>query len=122
MVPRLPGLGLLEWWCLDPRRVTLPKRCPAEFRHRVLALLAEGRSVAEVAHDLQLGQSTIYNWRRQDEIDTGQRPGLCTTEGAELAAARRELAKFADGEPDPAPGHRAVKEHAGPKGGSRRSP
>jgi transposase-like protein len=34
----------------------------------VLALLEEGRSVAEVAHDLEIGASTIYNWRRQHEV------------------------------------------------------
>jgi transposase len=70
----------------------VPKRYPAEFRQRVLELLAEGRSVTEVAHDLEIGTQTIYNWRRQHEIDTGQRPGLTTAESVELAAARKEIA------------------------------
>ena len=72
----------------------MPKRYPAEFRQRVLDLLAAGRSIAEVAHDLEVGQSTIYNWRRQHEIDSGLRAGLSTTEATELTAARRELVRL----------------------------
>lgn len=70
----------------------MPKRYPGEFRRPLLALLEDGRSVAEVSHDLEIGASPTYNWRRQHEIDTGQRPGLTTAESAELTAARKELA------------------------------
>ena len=45
---------------------------PAEFRRKVLDLLAEGRSVASVAHDLDVSDQTIYNWRRQERIDRGE--------------------------------------------------
>lgn len=48
----------------------------AEFSRKVLDLLAAGRSVAAVAHDLDLSDQTIYNWRRQDRIDRGEEPGL----------------------------------------------
>ncbi len=53
-----------------------------EFRRKVLDLLAEGRSVASVAHDLDISDQTIYNWRRQDRIDRGLQPGLSTAENA----------------------------------------
>lgn len=33
---------------------------PAEFRRRVLDLLHAGRSVASIAHDLQISDQTIY--------------------------------------------------------------
>ncbi|MDP9443968.1 MAG: helix-turn-helix domain-containing protein [Actinomycetota bacterium] len=33
-----------------------------EFRRKVLDLLAEGRSVASIAHDLDTSDQTIYNW------------------------------------------------------------
>jgi transposase-like protein len=46
---------------------------PAEFRHKALDLLAEGRSVASVAHDLDISDQTLYNCRRQDRIDRRQR-------------------------------------------------
>jgi transposase-like protein len=47
----------------------------AEFRHKVLDLLAEGKSVASIAHDLDISDQTIYAWRRQDRIDCGIQPG-----------------------------------------------
>jgi transposase-like protein len=46
--------------------------------------------VTEVAQDLGLSPQTIYSWRRQAEIDAGERPRLSTAEAAELTAARRE--------------------------------
>ncbi len=42
---------------------------PAEFRRKVLDLLADGKSVASIAHDLEISDQTIYGWRRQDRID-----------------------------------------------------
>ncbi|WP_370246410.1 transposase [Nocardioides sp.] len=62
---------------------------PAEFRRRVLDLLADGRSVASIAHDLEISDQTIYTWRRQDRIDRGEQPGLTTAEKGELFAAKR---------------------------------
>lgn len=41
---------------------------PGEFRRRVIDLLAQGRSVARVAHDLDVSEQTIYDWRRQDAV------------------------------------------------------
>lgn len=93
---------------------------PAEFRRKVLDLLAEGRSVASIAHDLNISDQTIYTWRRQDRIDRGQQPGLSSVDKAELAAARKRIAQL---ETELAVTRRAVevlKEEAGPKGGSRR--
>ncbi len=57
---------------------------PAEFRRSVLDLLADGRSVARVAHDLDLSDQTIYDWRRQDRIDRGELSGLTTVEKVNL--------------------------------------
>lgn len=34
---------------------------PSEFRRRVLDLLAEGRTVASVAHNLDVSGQTIFN-------------------------------------------------------------
>ena len=64
---------------------------PAEFRRKVLDLLAAGRSVASVAHDLDVSDQTIYNWRRQDRIDRGLVAGLSTAEKAERAAAKKRI-------------------------------
>ncbi|WP_455769933.1 hypothetical protein [Rhodococcus erythropolis] len=40
--------------------------------------------VAEVAAGLDVTEQTIYNWRNQELIDTGQKPGLSSIESAEL--------------------------------------
>ena len=53
----------------------MPKRYPEEFRRKVLDLVAAGRPIAQIAADLGISDQTIYNWRRQELIDTGQLPG-----------------------------------------------
>lgn len=69
----------------------MPKRYAPEFRRKVLDLLAAGRSVTEVAHDLGISGPCIYNWRKQDRIDRGEIPGLSTVERNELTDARRRI-------------------------------
>ncbi len=61
---------------------------PAEFRRKILDLPRDGKSVASIAHDLDVSDRTIDSWRRQDRIDRGLQPGLKTAENAELAKAR----------------------------------
>lgn len=96
----------------------------AECRRKVMDLLAEGRSVASVAsvaHDLDVSHQTIYNWRRQDRIDRGVRPGLNTAEKAELAEARKRIAEL---ETDLAIAQKAIdlpKEETSPRTGTRPS-
>jgi transposase len=94
---------------------------PPEFRRKVLDLLEAGRSVAQVAHDLEISEQSIYTWRRQDRIDKGLLPGLTSREKAELAAAKKRIAEL---ETELAVARRAVellREEVSPKGGSRRS-
>ena len=69
----------------------MPRRYPAEFRRKVLDLVEAGRPVAEVAGQLGVSGQTIYNWRNQDLVDRGLRPGVITAESVELAAARRRI-------------------------------
>ena len=92
----------------------------AEFRRKVLDLLAEGRSLSSVAHDLDLSDQTIYNWRRQDRIDRGLQPGLSTAGNAELAAAKKRIGEL---ETELAISRRATEllKETSPKGGMRPS-
>ena len=93
----------------------------AEFRQRVLDLVAAGRKVTDVARDLGISDQIIYVWRRQDEIDRGLAPGLSSAEREELAAAKRRIREL---ETELAIHRRAaelLKEQADPKGGSARS-
>jgi transposase len=64
---------------------------PAEFRRRVLDLIAGGRRVTDIAQDLGISDQTVYDWRRQERIDCGIEPGLTSPEQAELRAARRRI-------------------------------
>jgi transposase-like protein len=93
---------------------------PAEFRRRVLDLVNSGRKVADVARDLGVSDQAIYNWRRQDRIDGGLKPGTTSAELAGLTVAKKRIREL---EVEVAI-HRRVteqlKEHADPKG--RRGP
>ena len=94
---------------------------PPEFRRRVLDLVAAGKKISEVAHDLGISEQSIYTWRRQDEIDRGLRPGLTSHEHAELTAAKRRIHEL---ETELAIHRRAselLKERADPKGDAGRS-
>jgi len=99
----------------------MAKGYPPEFRRRVLDLIASGRKVADVARDLGVSGQTIYNWRAQDLVDRGERPGLRSAELAELVAAKRRIAQL---EAELAATKRAnelLKGAVRPKGGSRPS-
>jgi transposase len=99
----------------------MPKGYSAEFRRRALDLVRSGRPVAQVAADLGISAQAIYNWRKQDEIDRGERSGLTSNDHAELVAARRRIAQL---EAELAATRRAnelLREVVRPKGTSRRS-
>ena len=72
----------------------MPRRYPAEFRRKVLDLVVAGRPVAQVAYDLQISAQVIYTWRRQQLIDSGQMPGMTSSDHAELVAARKRIAEL----------------------------
>lgn len=95
---------------------------PPEFRRKVLDLLEAGRSVAQIAHNLDISEQSIYTWRRrQDRIDKGLVPGLTSKEKSELTTARKRIAEL---ETELKAARRAVellRQEASPKGGSRRS-
>jgi transposase len=61
------------------------------FKGEVVELCRKGgRSVAEVARELDLTETAVRRWVHQAEIDAGQRPGLTSSEHEELVRLRKE--------------------------------
>ena len=98
------------------------KGYPPEFRRRALDLVAAGGPVAEVPRLLEVSEQSISAWRRREQIDRGELPGLSLAEGEELRAAKQRIREL---ETELAVHRRAaelLKESVRPRGGSRRSP
>ena len=69
----------------------MPAPHPPEFRRRAIDLARlPGASVAQVAKDLGISESGLRRWMSQDDIDTGRKEGLSTSEREELVRLRRE--------------------------------
>jgi transposase len=62
-----------------------------EYKAEVVALCrGSEKSMAEIARDLDLAESSLRRWVSQAEIDAGRREGLTTDERAELVRLRKE--------------------------------
>ena len=64
-----------------------------EYKAETVRLVAEsGKTIGEVARDLDLTESALRNWVKQSEIDAGRGPAgaLTSEEREELRRLRRE--------------------------------
>ena len=62
-----------------------------EFRREAIEPLRQGPTPGELSKSLGVSPQTLRNWRRQDQLDDGERDdGVTTDERAELARLRRE--------------------------------
>ncbi len=62
-----------------------------EFKRDAVEIVrSSDKSIAEVARELGIYDSSLGNWVRQDQIDRGEREGLSCDEQQELAELRRE--------------------------------
>jgi hypothetical protein len=48
-------------------------------------------------HDLDISEHAIYNWRRQRLINSGQLPGITSSDPVEVVAARKRIAELEAG-------------------------
>ena len=77
-----------------------PSKYSAEFREQAVELVrATGKSVAEVARDLSINDTTLGNWVKADSAERGVPDSsgllpLTAAERAELTKLRRENAKL----------------------------
>jgi transposase-like protein len=70
-------------------------RYPLEYRRDVACLvLDQGRSIADVAREMELVSQTVGNWVRAEKIERGEREGLSRDEREELVRLRREVKRL----------------------------
>lgn len=72
----------------------MPKPFPREFRDDVVRV-ARTRdpdvTLEQVAADFGIHPMTLSKWLRQAAIDDGERPGVTSSESADLREARRRI-------------------------------
>ena len=66
-----------------------------EFKRDAVEIVhSSGKSIAQVARELGIYDSTLGSWVKQDEINRGVRDGVTTAEREEVAELRRENARL----------------------------
>jgi transposase len=69
---------------------TMPKAFPIEFRRDVVAVARRGEApLSQIAKDFGISESCLHRWLKLADVDDGVRPGVTSSESAEL----RELKK-----------------------------
>ena len=71
------------------------RRFSDEFKRDAVEIVnSSGKSIAQVARELGIYDSTLGSWVKQDEIDRGVRDGVSTNDREEVAELRRENARL----------------------------
>ena len=66
-----------------------------EFKRDAVEIVnSSGKSIAQVARELGIYDSTLGSWVKQDEIDRGVRDGVSTSDWEEVTELRRENARL----------------------------
>jgi transposase len=78
-----------------------PRKYPEELRARAKRMVAEAReqdgelslnaAVTRIGPRVGVNPDTLRTWCRQDEVDTGRRPGLATGDAAKIRDLEREV-------------------------------
>jgi transposase len=80
-----------------------PSNYPLELRRRAVRMVAEvlgdypneSAALKAVAERLGIGSTeTLRKWVRQDQVDSGQRPGTTSEESAQVKALKKENAEL----------------------------
>ena len=68
----------------------MPKAFPLEFRRDVVAVARKGEApLSQVAKDFGISESCLHRWLKLADIDDGVRPGVTSSESAELRELRK---------------------------------
>jgi transposase len=66
-----------------------------EFKRDAVEIVGTSdKSIAQVARELGIYDSTLGNWVKQDEINRGVRDGVSTSDREEVTELRRENARL----------------------------
>ena len=76
----------------------MPRQYPQQFRERALRMVEESlpehetefAAMKKVATKLGISPEAISRWKRQEEIDSGQRQGVSSEAGEEIKRLKRE--------------------------------
>ena len=81
----------------------MPRQYSPEFRSRTLRLLdttmeasevSEFEAIKSVASKLGISEESVRRWRRKAQVDAGERPGVSSSEHAEIRRLKREVAEL----------------------------
>ena len=80
----------------------MPRQYPQQLRERALRMVEESlpehetefAAMKKVATKLGISPEAIRRWKRQNEVDSGLRPGLSSQEHDEVRRLRRENAEL----------------------------
>ena len=65
---------------------------PPEYKAEVVELIRSGKTVGQVARELDLTETAVREWIKRADLDAGRRAdGLTTAERDELRRLRREV-------------------------------
>lgn len=76
---------------MEQQRRRLRRSFSDEFKQKVVEFYrTSGRSIPEIARDLDLAVTAVWRWVAQVEIGSGRRPGTTTDEHDEFVRLRNE--------------------------------
>lgn len=65
---------------------------PPEFKEEAIRLMRSSeKPLAQISRELNVSEQTLRNWRKQEEIDEGEREGLTTSEREELGRLKKRV-------------------------------
>lgn len=68
----------------------MPRAHPKEFRDDVVAIARRGEApISQVAKDFGISDSCLRNWLQAADVEDGNRPGVTSSESAELRDLKR---------------------------------
>ncbi|MFM8772397.1 MAG: transposase [Actinomycetota bacterium] len=70
----------------------MPKPYPREFRDDVVAVAQRrepGVTIKQIADDFGISETCLQNWLRQADVEAGRKPGMTSSDSAELRELRK---------------------------------